>query len=102
MVEKSCIAIIPARSGSKRIPPKNIRMLCGKPMIAYTIEAALQSKIFSSVLVSTDSQENADISREFGADVPFLRSADLSDDFTPVSLVTLDAVEKIKQGQSTF
>lgn len=68
------IAIITARSGSKGLPDKNILHLCGKPMMAYTIEAALQSKEFDSVLVSTDSEEYAAIARHYGADVPFLRS----------------------------
>ena len=68
------IAIITARGGSKRIPKKNIRNFCGKPIIAYSIEAALGSRIFSEVMVSTDSEEIAGIAREYGASVPFLRS----------------------------
>ncbi len=99
---ESCIAIIPARGGSKRIPQKNIKIFCGKPIIAYTIEAALQSKIFSSVIVSTNSQEIAEISREHGAEVPFLRSEKLSDDFTPVSLVTLDVVSHVDSDGMKF
>ena len=85
------IAIIPARSGSKRIPKKNIIDFNGKPMIAWTIEAALNSKLFSKVLVSTDSEEIAEISRSFGADVPFLRRK-YFDDITPVSEATCDAL----------
>ena len=68
------IAIITARSGSKRIPNKNIRNFNGKPIIAYSIETALNSKIFDEVMVSTDSQEIAQIAKKFGAKVPFLRS----------------------------
>ena len=67
---KRNIAIIPARSGSKRVPKKNIIPFNGKPMIAHTIEAALESGIFSRVIVSTDSEEIAEISRNFGAEVP--------------------------------
>ena len=78
------IAIIPARGGSKRIPKKNIIDFNGKPMIAWTIKAALESKLFSKVLVSTDSEEIAEISQKYGADVPFLRRS-FSDDITPVS-----------------
>lgn len=74
------IAIIPARSGSKGLKDKNIKLLAGKPMVAYTIEAAKQSGIFDCVHVSTDSDEYARIAREYGADVPFLRSDELSSD----------------------
>jgi len=102
MDNKSRIAVIPARGGSKRVPKKNVKLLCEKPIIAYTIEAALQSKIFSSVIVSTDSQEIADISQEYGADVPFIRSNDLSDDYTPVSLVTLDIIDKLDKTGEKF
>jgi CMP-N-acetylneuraminic acid synthetase len=89
------IAIIPARGGSKRIPGKNIRPLAGKPLIAYTIEAALGSGLFHRVVVSTDSHEIAAVARMHGAEVPFLRSAEISDDLTPVSAATADALEKL-------
>ena len=79
------IAIIPARGGSKRIPGKNIRCLAGKPIIAYTIAAALESGLFEQVVVSTDSQEITHVSQQYGAEVPFLRDESLADDFTPVS-----------------
>lgn len=78
----SIIALIPARSGSKRVPGKNIHPLAGHPLIAYTICAARQSGIFSSVFVSTDSEEYAEISRQYGAEVPFLRPAEISGDFS--------------------
>ena len=78
MKEKS-IAIITARGGSKRIPKKNIKEFCGKPIIAYSIEAALKSGIFSEVMVSTDSHKIAEIARSYGAEVPFLRSERTSD-----------------------
>ncbi len=74
------LCIIPARSGSKGLPDKNIKYLYGKPLIAYTIEAAQKSGIFDEIMVSTDSQKYADISLKFGASVPFLRPNDLSSD----------------------
>jgi N-acylneuraminate cytidylyltransferase len=74
------VAVIPARGGSKRIPGKNIKPFCGKPMIAWSIETALQSKLFDRVIVSTDSQQIADIANEYGAEVPFTRPDDLSAD----------------------
>ena len=74
------IAIIPARSGSKGLKDKNIKLLGGKPLIAYSIEAALESQCFDEVMVSTDSDEYAKIAREYGACVPFLRSNEMSSD----------------------
>lgn len=74
------IALIPARSGSKGIPNKNIRPLGGFPLIAYSIKAALKSKLIDRVIVSTDSEEYAEIAREYGAEVPFLRPSELSGD----------------------
>ena len=74
------IAIIPARSGSKGLKDKNIKELCGKPLLAYSINAALESKMFDTVMVSTDSEKYAEISRHYGAEVPFLRSAETSGD----------------------
>lgn len=74
------IAIIPARSGSKGLPDKNILPLCGKPLLAYSIEAAQKSGMFDVIHVSTDSERYADIARQYGADVPFLRSAETSSD----------------------
>ncbi|MCG9790053.1 pseudaminic acid cytidylyltransferase [Vibrio mediterranei] len=74
------IAIIPARGGSKRIPRKNIKLFHGKPMIAYSIEAALKSGCFDKVIVSTDDQEIAEVAKQYGAEVPFIRPDDISDD----------------------
>ena len=74
---EAIIAIIPARGGSKRIPSKNIRPLAGKPIIAYTIAAALESGLFERVVVSTDSPEIAEVARQYGAEVPFLRDESL-------------------------
>lgn len=100
--ENKNIAVIPARSGSKRVPRKNIRDFFGKPMIAHTIEAAIQSNIFSRIIVSTDSEDIAKISRRFGAEVPFLRDSHLSDDYTPVSLVTLNALDRLDPKSINF
>lgn len=86
----SALCIIPARGGSKRIPRKNIKDFLGKPIIAYSIETALKSKIFDQVIVSTDDQEIAEIARQYGAEVPFLRSQKNSDDFA----TTADVIEE--------
>lgn len=91
------LAVIPARSGSKRIPKKNIRLLNKKPVIAYTIEEAKLSCLFDRVIVSTDSQEIADIALEYGAEVPFIRDISLADDHTPVSAVTLNVLEWLER-----
>lgn len=74
------LAFIPARSGSKGLKDKNIKEMCGKPLVAHTIQAAIDSGIFDCVHVSTDSEHYADISKSYGADVPFLRTPELSDD----------------------
>jgi N-acylneuraminate cytidylyltransferase len=87
------IAVIPARGGSKRIPRKNIKSFCGKPMIAWSIEAALSSNIFDKVIVSTDDKEIADIALKYGAEVPFIRPAELSDDFTGTIPVIKHAIQ---------
>ena len=75
------VALIPARGGSKRIPRKNIKYFCGKPIIAYSIDAALKSGCFDKVVVSTDDEEIAAVAKEYGAEVPFLRPKDISNDF---------------------
>jgi len=86
------IAVIPARGGSKRIPRKNIRMFCGKPIIAYSISAAQQTGLFDQVVVSTDDDEIASVAREFGATTPFVRPKELADDFTGTNAVVKHAV----------
>ena len=88
------LCVIPARGGSKRIPRKNIKEFCGKPMIAWSIRAAISSECFDRIIVSTDDEEIADISRTYGADVPFIRSAGLSDDQTVLQSVIVDAIER--------
>ncbi|MDH0726185.1 pseudaminic acid cytidylyltransferase [Stutzerimonas stutzeri] len=87
------MAVIPARGGSKRIPRKNIKSFCGKPMIAWSIEAALGSGCFDRVIVSTDDAEIAEIAHQYGATVPFLRPAELSDDHTGTIPVVRHAIE---------
>lgn len=87
------IAIIPARGGSKRLPGKNIKLLAGKPMIAWTIEAALESGIFDHVLVSTDSKDIANVAAEFGAQVPFIRPQHLATDEATTNDVVTHLVE---------
>ena len=96
-MKKKAIAIITARGGSKRIPKKNIRNFCGKPMIAYSIEAALDSGLFDEVMVSTDSREIADIAVTCGAAVPFFRSAETSDDFASTSDVLLEVIRRYRE-----
>ena len=95
------LAIIPARGGSKRIPRKNIKLFCAKPMIAWSIEAALQSGCFDQVIVSTDDAEIAEVARSYGATVPFMRPAELSDDHTGTIPVIHHAIEWVNaQGQA--
>lgn len=91
------LAVIPARGGSKGVPDKNIRPLLGKPLIAYSIETALAARdLFHRVIVSTDSAKIADIARELGADVPFLRPAELADDRAPMAPALKHAVETVE------
>ena len=93
------IAVIPARGGSKRIPRKNIKNFCGKPMIAWSIEAAKASALFDHILVSTDDAEIADIAKEWGAEVPFMRPVELSDDHAGTTEVIAHATRwALEQG----
>jgi len=87
------IAIIPARGGSKRIPRKNIKVFCGQPMIAYAIKAAQASGLFEHVLVSTDDAEINNIAESFGAETPFVRPAELANDFTATVPVVAHAIQ---------
>ncbi|MBO8232374.1 pseudaminic acid cytidylyltransferase [Prochlorococcus marinus str. MU1402] len=91
------ICVIPARGGSKRIPKKNIRLFCGKPIIKWSIEAALKSECFDKVIVSTDCDEISAISKNFGAEVPFIRPTDLSDDHTPTIPVLKHAIDFVNK-----
>ena len=90
------IAIIPARGGSKRIPRKNIKPFMGKPIIAYSIEAALESGLFDEVMVSTDDEEIAAVAKQYGAVVPFMRSDKTSNDFAPLADVVDEVLEYYK------
>ena len=94
------IAVIPARGGSKRIPLKNIRPFLGKPLIAYSLSAARKSGLFDRIIVSTDSEEVAAIAREWGAETPFMRPAELSDDFTPNQKVLSHAFAFFEEQES--
>lgn len=87
------IAIIPARGGSKRIPKKNIKNFMGSPVISYAIDAALKSKIFDTVMVSTDDEEISKLAKKYGAKVPFLRTAENSDDFASTDSVIKEVLE---------
>lgn len=89
------LAIIPARGGSKRIPRKNIREFCGKPMIAWSIEAALDSGCIDQVIVSTDDEEIAKVAIKHGADVPFMRPADLADDYSGTTAVIQHTTQRL-------
>ena len=96
-MSNNAVAIIPARGGSKRIPRKNIKDFHGKPLIAYSIEVALKSKLFDKVIVSTDDEEIAKIAMQYGAVIPFLRPKELSDDFTGTGAVVEHTMNYLKQ-----
>jgi N-acylneuraminate cytidylyltransferase len=93
-LEKS-VAIIPARGGSKRIPRKNIKPFCGKPALGWPISVAQESGLFDKIVVSTDDPEIAQIAQQLGATVPFMRAAELSDDFTNTTDVIRDTVARM-------
>lgn len=90
------VCVIPARGGSKRIPRKNIREFCGKPIIAWSIEAAKRAQCFTHIVVSTDDEEIADVSKHWGAEVPFRRRLELSDDFSGTTPVVADAIMNLQ------
>ncbi|TBW56703.1 acylneuraminate cytidylyltransferase family protein [Marinobacter halodurans] len=91
------LAIIPARGGSKRLPGKNIKFLCGKPLIQWTIDAAINSRVFDRICVSTDCENIADVARECGAEVPFLRPPELSSDTATTASVLAHFIETFEQ-----
>lgn len=93
--QNRALCVIPARGGSKRIPRKNVKDFLGKPLIAYSIEAALNSGVFERVIVSTDNAEIADVAIKFGAQVPFMRDAALSDDYATSSDAVADAARRL-------
>lgn len=102
MEQKKRIAIITARGGSKRIPGKNIRPFCGRPMLAYPVEAALESGLFDEVMVSTDSPEIAETARAAGAQVPFLRSRENAGDFATTAEVLLEVLDAYRERGESF
>ena len=99
---KKILALIPARGGSKGIPGKNIIALMGKPLIAWTIEAALKSAFIDRVIVSTDSTQIAEVSRKFGADVPFMRPAELAQDKSKTIDAIIHAIEKLNASGNIY
>ena len=98
----SNLCVIPARGGSKRIPKKNIKSFLGKSIIAYSIEAAIQSKLFTEIMVSTDCQETAEIALRYGAKVPFLRSKKNSNDFATTYDVIKEVIDEYKKDGVKF
>ncbi len=94
---KERIAVITARGGSKRIPKKNIKEFCGQPIIAYAIRAALESQMFDTVMVSTDSEEIANVAVQYGAEIPFMRSERTSDDFATTEDVIIEVIKEYEQ-----
>ena len=98
----STLCIIPARGGSKRIPHKNIREFLGKPIIAYSIEAALQSGVFEEVMVSTDDPKIAEVARQYGAQVPFMRSAAASSDYASTRDVLVEVLDRYAENGRQF
>lgn len=98
----SSIAIITARGGSKRIPRKNVKLFCGKPIITYSIEAALQSGLFEEVMVSTEDEEIAQIARQAGASVPFMRSQESAGDYASTDDVLLEVLKAYEEQGRTF
>lgn len=91
------VAVIPARAGSKGLPRKNVRLLAGKPLIAYSIEAAKQCELINRVIVSTDDDEIAKVARQFGAEVPFIRPPELATDYASTESVLKHAVEWLEE-----
>lgn len=101
MISSKVIAIIPARGGSKRIPNKNIKLFAGQPIISYSIKAAHATDLFDRIIVSTDSEEIAEVAKACGAEVPFVRPSKLSDDFTGTVPVLLHALNWLDEHEST-
>ena len=96
------LCIIPARGGSKRIPRKNIKPFMGKPIMAYSIEAALQSGLFDEVMVSTDDDEIVKVAKQFGANVPFLRSEETANDYAGLNEVIAEVVKRYKELEALY
>lgn len=96
------LGIIPARGGSKGVPRKNVKLLCGKPLLAYTAEGALRSQMLSKVVLTTDDDEIAEIGKSLGLEVPFLRPAELAEDTTPTLPVVVHALHQMEERGENF
>ena len=96
------LCVIPARGGSKRVPRKNIREFCGKPIIGWSIEAAQESRYFERIIVSTDDEEIAKVAQDWGAEVPFMRPTELSDDMTGTIPVIAHAIDMTEQQDGPY
>lgn len=96
------LAIIPARGGSKRIPRKNVKPFLGKPILAYSIEAALATRLFDEVMVSTDDEEIAEVARQYGASVPFMRSSETANDYATLADVLHEVLNKYEEQGKVF
>ncbi len=99
---KKCLAIIPARGGSKRIPQKNMKEFLGQPIIKYSIDAAIKSNCFDEIMVSTDDKKIADVARQYGAKVPFFRSKEASNDFAGLADVIYEVLKEYEKNGKTF
>ncbi len=102
MYENNILAVIPARGGSKRIPRKNIKNFLGKPIIAYSIETAVKSKLFNEIMVSTDDKEIAEIAKSYGAKIPFFRTKETANDFASLNDVIIEVINKYKKLNQIF
>lgn len=101
-MKKKIIALIPARGGSKRLPHKNIKDFCGKPLVAWTIEQAFSSRFIDKVVVSTDDEEIASVARSYGAEIPFLRSKELASDNSPIIDTIIQSIDWFKKRNESF
>jgi len=99
--KQNVVAVIPARGGSKGVPGKNIKLLGGKPLISYVLEAAKKCQLIDRIIVSTDDEQIAEVAKKYGAEVPFMRPAELAEDATPTELVLKHAVEWLEQNEKS-
>jgi CMP-N-acetylneuraminic acid synthetase len=101
-MKKKILALIPARGGSKRLPHKNIKDFCGKPLVSWTIEQAFSSRFIDKVVVSTDDEEIASVARNYGAEIPFLRSKELANDDSPIIDTIIQSINWFKKRNESF
>jgi CMP-N-acetylneuraminic acid synthetase len=102
MEKMKVLGLITARGGSKGVPGKNIKLLCGKPLLAYTVETALKAEKLTRVILSTEDEEIAEIGRELGVEIPFMRPAELAEDTTPTFPVVKHALLKLQEKGDYF